>query len=819
MQDYEKLGVFYLGREYDLQARTVRDDLVLYDSKDLVTHGVCVGMTGSGKTGLCIGLLEEAAIDGIPSIVIDPKGDLSNLLLTFPQLRPEDFKPWVNPDDARKAGVEVDQYAAQQAELWKTGLAKWDEDGARIQRLRDAAEFAIYTPGSNAGIPLSILHSFDDPGEAITHDPEDFQQRIATTVSSLLGLLELDSDPLSSPHHIFLSNLFSHAWFNDQDTSLTLESLVTLVQSPPFSKLGVMDLDSVYSADQRFKLAMKINSLLASPSFKLWTQGDPLDIQSLLYTPAGKPRVAVISIAHLGDSERMFFVSLLLNQMLGWMRTQKGTTSLRALLYMDEIFGYFPPVANPPSKLPLLTLLKQGRAFGLGVLLATQNPVDLDYKGLANCGTWFIGRLQTERDKQRVLEGLEGAAAGASQKFDRSRMEQTLAGLGNRVFLMNNVHEDEPVTFQTRWTLSYLRGPLGRAEIKQLMAGMKAPAATVATTTEQNPSTPQRPVSKPAAAKNAGQPVLPPTVKQYFIPVRSAAPAGATLVYEPYLLGTADVYFLDKKNGVDESRQVALLADITDGPVPVEWSGAAECQIPEADLDDRPAPGATFAALPTAASQAKNYAAWTSAFADGVYRVNKLEVMVSDDADMVSKPGESERDFRARLAQVFREQRDAVTEKLRARYAPKLTTLQERLRKAEQKKQKEQAEASTSKWTAALSVGASLLGALLGRKRISSTNAGRVATASRQVGQTMKQSGDVDRAEEDVATITQRLADLQLEFEQEVAAATSKCDAATVELTRLIVRPKKTDIKTRLVALAWVPQWQDATGTLRPAWG
>src|SRR5687768_9276930 len=269
-----------------------------------------------------------------------------------------------------------------------------------------------------------------------------------------------------------------------------------------------MDLDSFFPSNDRFELAMALNHLLASPSFASWMEGDPLDIPTILHTPAGKPRLAIFSIAHLGDAERMFFVSLLLNQVLGWMRAQSGTTSLRAILYMDEIFGYFPPVANPPSKLPLLTLLKQGRAFGLGVVLTTQNPVDLDYKGLSNAGTWFIGRLQTERDKVRVLEGLEGIAVGTGQKFDRQEMDQLLAGLSTRIFLMNNTHDELPEVFQTRWTMSYLRGPLTRTQIKSLMDPLKAQpveraeappisAATSPPTSAPQKDTPERPPQHP----------------------------------------------------------------------------------------------------------------------------------------------------------------------------------------------------------------------------------------------------------------------------------------------------------------------------------
>ena len=466
-QDFEKLGVFYLGRLYDTETRKIQDELLLYDSKDLVTHGVIVGMTGSGKTGLGISLIEEAAIDGVPVIAIDPKGDLGDLMLTFPHLQPDDFMPWINPDDARKKEMTPEQYAAQQAALWGKGLADWGQSGERIQKLRDAAEFAIYTPGSNAGIQVSILKSFSAPDESVLQDGDLMRARVSTTVTSLLGLLGIEADPIQSREHILLSTIFDTAWREGRD--MDLANLVQQVQAPPFKKIGILDLESYYSTKDRFVLVMALNNLVASPGFRSWLEGEPLDINQILYTPTGKPRVAIFSIAHLGDSERMFFGSLLLNQILGWMRSLSGTTSLRALVYMDEIFGYFPPVGNPSAKLPLLTLLKQARAYGVGILLSTQNPVDLDYKGLSNAGTWFVGRLQTERDKARLLDGLEGVSAQAGG-FDRKATEQIISGLGSRVFLMNNVHEDGPAIFQTRWAMSYLCGPLTRDQIRSLMA-------------------------------------------------------------------------------------------------------------------------------------------------------------------------------------------------------------------------------------------------------------------------------------------------------------------------------------------------------------
>jgi len=789
MQEFEKLGVFYLGKNKS------NDDLLLYDSKDLVTHAVCVGMTGSGKTGLCISLLEEAAIDSIPAIIIDPKGDLCNLLLQFPNLAPQDFAPWV------EEGVDP----AQQATLWKEGLAKWGEDGDRIRRLQDAADFRIYTPGSNAGLPVSILKSFAAPPEAIRQDNESLAERISTTVTSLLALVGVEGDPVRSREHILISNILNQEWANGKD--LDIAGLIQKVQSPSITKIGVMDLDSFFPAGDRFQLAMALNNLLASPSFASWMEGEALDIPKFLHTESGKPRLSIFSIAHLGDAERMFFVSLLLNQVLGWMRTQSGTTSLRAILYMDEIFGYFPPVANPPSKLPLLTLLKQGRAFGLGVVLATQNPVDLDYKGLANTGTWFIGRLQTERDKARVLEGLEGIAAGTGQKFDKQAMEQLLAGLDKRIFLMNNVHDDAPELFETRWALSYLRGPLTRAQIKLLMDPLKqtAPPASA-------PASVAAPAPVATAPAKNERALLPPDITQYFIPVRGSGDASARLTYHPTLLGAAEVRYSDSKS-VDMTQQVTLLATFTDGPVNLDWSTAVPLDLPIQDLESEAQAGAQFVEAPADATKAKSYANWRKDLASWLYRNQRLELLESPTLEIVSNPGESERDFRLRLQQLGREQRDDAVEKLRRKYAPKMEQLEDRKRRAEQAVAREAEQAKGQKVQTAISFGATLLSSFLGRKRASLSTIGRATTAVRGVGRSMKESQDVDRAEDNVAVISQKLADLEAEFQSETSALERSLDPQTEQLEKVSLKPTKANIAVKLVTLAWAPYWDD-----KPAW-
>jgi hypothetical protein len=811
MQDYEKLGLFYLGRSYDTTTRQGSDELILYDARDLVTHAVCVGMTGSGKTGLCISLLEEAAIDQVPAIAIDPKGDIANLLLTFPQLRGEDFAPWVDEGEARKAGITPAEFAEKQAALWKKGLAEWGQDGARIQRLRDSAEFRIYTPGSSAGLPVSILRSFAAPPAAIRDDAEALNDRVTNTTDSLLGLLGIVADALQSREHILISTILSTTWKAGND--LDIAALIPLIQEPPFSRVGVIELESFFPAKDRFALAMRLNNLLASPGFSAWLEGEPLDIDALLHAPDGKPRISILSIAHLGDAERMFFVSLLLNQVLGWARTQTGTSSLRALLYMDEIFGYFPPVASPPSKKPLLTLLKQARAYGLGVVLATQNPADLDYKGLSNTGTWFLGRLQAERDKLRVLDGLEGAASAQSARFDRPSIDTLLSGLAPRTFLMHNVHEDHPQVFQTRWALSYLRGPLTRPQIKQLMDPLRTGAGPSAAPT---PAPPAAAATTSAAA--GSKPLLPPEVAQFFIPLRKNRPEGGALEYRPMVLGCASVSYVDMKSCVDVTVPAARLAPLSDEALTVDWSTAETVELDPDDLEKEPAAAAQYHALPAAATKAKSYTAWTKSFVDTVYRGETLVLQKCPSLGAVSQPDESERDFRVRLQQAAKEARDAKLDQLRARYAPKLAAYEEKQRKAELAVRREQDQARNAGLSSFVRMGTTVLGAFMSRKTLSTANINKAGTALRNVGQTMKESGDVTRAEESLKTLNEQAFQLESQFREESRALEKAIDPLNEPLETVTLKPKKSNVVVKLVALVWVPHWATPDGHLAPAW-
>lgn len=794
--DIEGLGVFYLGRKLDAAGVATTDEPLLYDARDLTTHGLIVGMTGSGKTGLAIGLLEEAALDGVPAIAIDPKGDLGNLLLSFPELAPRDFAPWVDAAEAQREGLAPDAYAAKLAANWRGGLAASGQQTERIARLRAAAEFAIYTPGSTSGRPLSVLRSLASPPAALLDDQELLRERVGAAVSGLLALLGVEADPLQSPEHILLARLVEHAWLARRD--LDLAGLIREIQKPPFDRIGVLDLESFFPAKDRAALALRMNNLLASSGFAAWLDGEPLDAQQLLYTREGKPRVSIISIAHLSDAERMFVVTLLLGEVLAWMRRQPGTASLRALLYMDEVFGYFPPSAMPPSKQPMLTLLKQARAYGLGVVLATQNPVDLDYKGLANCGTWFLGRLQTERDKLRVLDGLEGASAASGRTFDRARTEAILSGLGKRVFLMNNVHDDAPTLFQTRWTMSYLRGPLTRAQIKLLQSAVPAqrvaapsqPVPASVSPTEAAPSSaakaptlaffanssaPSTSTGAPAAPAGASaqRPIVPQGIEEVFAtsavaPSSISARTGAP-TYAPRLLGAVRVHYADAKLGLDAWEKVALLAPIDLAGSANPWEQARELEIAKVSLAAEPAPNALYCELPSLAQRDKTWPLWSKALQSWLYSSRPLELFRCAELKLASKPGENESGFKARVAQALREARDTELSKLQQKYAPKAALLQERLRRADQKLEREQEQYGTKKMEAGLSIGASILGALFGNKLASRSNVSSAASAMRGVGRASKEKSDIAKASEDRAAAQQQLAALEAELKERLA--------------------------------------------------
>ncbi|MFT5465887.1 MAG: hypothetical protein ACI8UO_000983 [Verrucomicrobiales bacterium] len=823
-EDYEKLGSFYLGREYELSTKELQDDLLLFDSKDLVTHGVVLGMTGSGKTGLCMALLEEAALDKIPAIVIDPKGDIGNLLLQFPEFQTSDFRPWINEGDAAKKGRTPDEHAEKTAEMWKNGLTDWGQTGDRIRDLQSKVDVNIFTPGSNAGIPISILSSLDAPPFEILDDTELFADRIESTVTSLLSLLGIDADPIQDPEHILLSNIFSSCWLKGEN--LSLQSLIKNIQEPPFEEIGVLPVDDCISKKDRSSLAMKMNSLLASPGFSVWLNGVPLDINKLMHAPDGRARVSIFSISHLSDSERMFFVSLLLNQMLGWMRAQSGTSSLRALLYMDEIYGYLPPTANPPSKKPLMTMLKQARAFGLGCLLATQNPVDLDYKALSNIGAWFLGRLQTERDKMRVLDGLEGAAASQDSGFNRQRMEETLAGLGSRVFLLNNVHDDAPITFHVRWVMSYLCGPLARTQVKQLMdpkrgefevAGLK-PAEKKEKISKPTKSPPPAAAEEKIESKSPSN-RLPASIKQFYVPV-TAEFLGNDIVYMPSVVRAAEVSFSEPKLEVFGDRQFTILNRVWDGEETIEWESVTD--LPEGvdfgHFQTQPHQPVEFGGLPQVARKAGTYSTAKREFLDWLYRNQAIEVLKAPAFEMCSQPGESSGEFRGRLAHSAREKRDAAIDAFRSKTAPQMERLQLAMQNAESELAEQTGQASRAKTESLFDLGGKLLGALFGggrRKVFTKTN---IESARSRGSRVMRETGQVSRARAELEGLAEKLQRLEFEIEDTIAGIRDGFDPDRTELETLRIKPLKKNIKVKACGLAWLPFVKRGSRELQKAW-
>lgn len=772
---YEALGTFFLGRPVDAP-----ETPVLYDSSDLTTHAAILGMTGSGKTGLGIALLEECAIEGIPALIIDPKGDLGNMALTFPTLSAAEFSPWCDDAEAMSA-------------RWRDGLAGWGQGPERIARLRAAAEVAVYTPGSDAGRPLALLGSFAPP--RATSDNEAKQARLSALVGGLLSMVGLEVDPLESREHLLLSLIIERAWAAGE--TLDLAALIGRVQDPGIKRLGAMDLETMYPAKERFALALRLNQLLAAPGAAMWTTGAPLDVASLLYTPEGRPRLAVISIAHLAERERMLVTTLLLAEVLVWMRAQSGSSALRAVVYLDEVAGYIPPVANPPSKLALMTLLKQARAFGVGVVLASQNPADLDYKALANIGTWWIGRLQTERDRQKVLQAFTGDPQEA-------RISALLPALGNRRFLQRNVHEDAAVVFESRWTMSYLRGPLSREDIRRLPSpAVMGPAPvrlpfTAATT-------------QAVASPSGTRPVLPAEVPQWFLP---APPGTSAVTYVGHALAvvrvvfTADTAKADTAKvdttKVDTTRDVVLVAELRSGAVAVDWATAREVAVVSTDLQAQPLPGSRCAEVPCALTS-KLLATWQKGAIEAVLRTIRLTLWRSPATGTVSQSGETEGAFRIRLCAAGRAVRESALATLRQKFEPKLATLSERLRRARAAEDKERQQASSATLDSALSIGASLLGAFFGRKMLSSANAGRIASSGRSLNRSLQQRDDVERAADTVAAIEAQLRELDTDFTAALTDLEQRLDPRLEQFEALSIAPKKSSVTAQVIALGWVP--------------
>jgi hypothetical protein len=810
---------FYLGR-------TTNDNQpLLYDPRDLTTHGVVVGMTGSGKTGLCIDLLEEAALQNIPALMIDPKGDITNVLLHFPDLLPSDFQPWVNPDEARRAGKTLEQVAADAANTWKEGLAKWEITPDRMRALCNAAHFAVYTPGSDAGIPVSILASLKAPAIPWDENKELLREKISGTVTAILGLVGLtDIDPVRSREHILLSNLFEHAWSQGQD--IDLSELILQTQNPPFEKLGVFDVATFFPDKDRFELAMLLNNILAAPSFQSWIEGQPLDINTLLYAPDGRPRHSVFYIAHLSDDERMFFVTLLYSAVETWMRAQSGTSSLRGILYFDEIFGYMPPVSNPPSKQIMLRMLKQARAFGVGQVLVTQNPVDLDYKALSNTGTWFIGKLQTENDKNRLLDGLQGASPG----LDRRHYDDIIANLGKREFLFHNVHEKEPQVFKTRWAMNYLTGPLTRSQIpalnrlvglsvETLQRGVSTPAPQMEAQSSPEfvpiPKTgyPQKkPTLELSSLGSQTRSPVPAGIDEYFLPhtltlsqaaksIERTLPEDARtlgLLYRPILLAQVEIRFMQRKYNLDYELTKTVLVFEADRRGSARWEDWLTARIDPKKLDRDPAPGATFDTLEAPLNDAKKLRSLKSDLADWVYRTVEATVRANEKLKIYAGPDVSQSEFRQLCAEAARSSRNAEMDKVEASYEKKLDRIEDRLRREERELRQDEAELSQRKMEEMGTHAENVLSLFSRRSR-------RLSTSLSKRRMTEKAKADVEESLDAIDDYKDQIDDLEKELAQVIEDIQNKWANIADDMTEIPVNPYKKDILIDLFGVAWMP--------------
>jgi hypothetical protein len=817
---------FYLGRRFDLTAGQPTNETLTYDPRDLTTHGVIVGMTGSGKTGLAIDLLEEAALAGLPAIIIDPKGDVSNLLLTFPDLRPADFRPWINPDDARRAGLDLDAYAAQVAQTWRDGLAQWNLGPDDIRRLRAAADFTVYTPGSDAGTPVSIVQSLQMPASlAWDRDGEALRERINGTVTALLGLIGVQADPLRSREHILLATIFEQSWRAGEP--LDLARLIAYVQQPPFPKLGVVDRDLFFPPADRLALALQLNGIAAAPGFQYWLTGDPLDVGVLLNT-TDKPRVSIFYIAHLSDAERMFFVALLLNQVWGWLRGQPGTAGLRGLLYFDEVFGYLPPYpADPPSKRPLLTLLKQARAFGLGLVLTTQNPVDLDYKALGNAGTWFVGKLQTERDKARLLDGLESVTLEAGAGFDRTDMDRLIASLRARVFLLHNVHAQGPTVFTTRWAMSYLRGPLTKDQIRTLQVASRQSPVASPTLPAPSPfpsTSPVPPVSAslaPPVSVSTHTVVAPQPADRlsvfYLRPRVTPSEHVAALrvntgqsvelvsasapVYRPYLYGSARVTYKQARPEVYHTQVVSRavpadrLADWEDGSLAVS----------DDELEYAPLPGdVRYAALDPEVKTPTGARRLETSFKSFLQRSATVTVFYNSALkNLKPQVGESREEFLRRADEEADKLAEVEAEKLRAKYQAKIQQFEQKLFREQQELTEDRADYDARKREEMFSGLETVGHFLVGRKPLRS-----ISTAASKRRMTQRAEMEVKESEETITHLQSELQVFNKELEDEVIAIGQRYDQVATQVEELSLRPAQAGIEVLTFALLWVPAWE-----------
>jgi hypothetical protein len=760
----------YLGTNLDGGGR------VVLDADHLTTHAVCVGMTGSGKTGLGIVALEELARRGTPLLVVDLKGDMVDLLLTFPGLDGPSFAPWVPVEEVgERDRVAV---AAEVAARWQAGLETAGLGGEDIAAVRSGVEWRLVTPGASAS-PLDILPSLAAPAAGVDLSGDAVRDRVDGVVSGLLSLVGRGGDPLTDRDHVLLASVVLDAWKRGSD--LDLEALVRTVADPPFDALGALPLESFYGRDDRMKLVMALNTLLASPAFGVWTRGTPLTMEALLGAP-GAPRATILSVAHLDERQRLFVLALVASELVAWMRRQPASSGLRALLYMDEVTGILPPhPANPPTKTPLLTLLKQGRAFGVGAWLATQNPVDLDYKAVGNAGVQLIGRLITERDRDRALDGL-----GLRELGDGRRTDEVVAGLGKREFVLVDVRSTPRVrTLASRWAMSYLRGPVTLPEMGPLVAEVvSAPS-------------PDEPPDGPRTADSgaAQPPLMNLAVDQRYV-------AGLAGSASPWVVVESRVHLERKGIGLDrDTDEVWRFSVDPDGRI--DWEAAQALDgVPE--LVSAPPPEAVFPAVAPARLEdeldgvEREFVAWRARRASSV--------LANPALDLVADVGESREAFLARCLELADRADDIDQERAKARFEKRMDTLRRRLDRERDELDRDRTQLESRRAEEKLGMVEGLFSVLLGSKSARSA-AGKLASRARTTAtkRRMRQraEGAVVESEHEIERIEAQLEDLADEMQAEIDRIAAESEAMASRVEEVAVRPTRTRVEVRGVTLVW----------------
>jgi hypothetical protein len=700
---------------------------------------------------------------------------------------------------------------------WRNGLKEWGIGPDRILALKNAAEFVVYTPGSDIK-PVSVLSSLAAPDVSWDGNREILREKITSTVTALLGLVGFDDvDPVRSREHILLSNIFESAWSEGKNVDLT--ELILQTQTPPFDKLGAFPVDTFFPPKERMDLAMVLNNILASPAFETWRMGLSLDIQSLLYTEDGRPRHNIFYLAHLSDRERMFFVTLLLASVEAWMRMQKGTSGLRALLYMDEIYGYIPPTSNPPSKPLFMRMVKQARAFGLGLLLATQNPVDVDYKALSNAGTWFIGKLQTDQDKQRLLDGLTGAVSGVS----RDLFDDLISSLGKRVFILHNVHAKAPTLFQTRWTMNFLAGPLTRVQIPQLneiSSPISVNAETAATLNTPMVNAPKTNSFVATKSELTGgtqtKPPLPAGIREYYLPQNYSLPEAFSsaqrpmpndamiqgVVYKPSLLAAAQVRILDRKYGVDTEITRAALVISPDKRGIIRWDDFAYNGPSLDKVETMPAPSARFGAIDSPLNDSKLMTSLQKDFIDWVIRNSSVTARANTTLKVFAGPDVSQADFMKACADTAREARDAEIAKKTATIDRQIKTLQDKMAREERELREDEADLQHRKMEEMGTHAENVLGLFTGSR---STRKLSSSLSKRRMTENAK--AEVEESVDAISQFKKQLAELGRQREEMIAEINDRWGRVVNEISEVTINPKKTDVFVNLFGVAWLPYY------------